>query len=142
MTVYFAYGANMDPVHMAEHCPGAERIGPATLEGFRIGIGAGGFGTAREAPGRAVHGVLWRLTDRDEAALDRFEDVAGGFYRKETVAVRERDRPTASAMIYRAVDDRPGAPNEKYLARVIEVAGQLGLPAAYLAELRGLRTGG
>lgn len=139
MTAYFAYGANMDPVHMAEHCPEAERVGLAVLPEFRIGIGAAGFATARPAPGAAIHGVLWRLTDADEAALDRFEDVNGGFYRKDAVPVVPAGRPGTTAMIYRAVDDRPGAPNQDYLARVIEVAETSGLPAGYLDELHRLR---
>ena len=141
MTTYFSYGANMDPVHMAEHCPGATRLGLATLPDYRMGVAAAGFGNARPEPGGAIHGILWRLTDADEAALDRFEDVAGGFYRKATVPVRLPDGTPVSAMIYQAVDDAPGVPNEPYFARIVAVAAATGLPAEYVGELRRLGAG-
>lgn len=138
MTAYFSYGANMDPVHMAAHCPGAARLGHAVLADYSIGLGAAGFATVREHPGRAVHGILWRLTEADEAALDEFEDVAGGFYRKDAVSVRRDGSPDQPAMIYRAMDDRPGPPDEPYLARVLEVAIAEQLPAAYVRRLQAL----
>ena len=58
MTLYFAYGANMDPVHMAERCPAAQHLGVASLPGHRFGIAAGGYGTVRPDSGMAVRGVL------------------------------------------------------------------------------------
>jgi hypothetical protein len=34
-------------------------------------------------PGSQCPGALWKITPACEAALDRYEGVAGGFYRKE-----------------------------------------------------------
>lgn len=141
MTIYFSYGANMDPVHMAEHCPGALRIGPAILPDHAFGIAAGHYGTVRAAPGRSVHGVLWRLTPGDEAALDEFEGVAKGFYRKDTAPVRASTGERHAAMLYRPVDDRPGTASRRYLERIIEVATLLEFPPSYLAELKAHRPG-
>jgi len=137
MTRYFAYGANMDPVHMASQCPGAKQIGPAVLRDHRFGIASGGFGTAVPAAGAVLRGVLWTLTQADEAALDEFEDVAGGFYYKSTLPVESPDGGAASAMLYRATDPRPGTPAPGYLERIIEVAESAGFPEEYLADLRG-----
>ena len=36
MSIYFAYGSNMDPLHMSKRVPGAQAIGPGRLEGFRL----------------------------------------------------------------------------------------------------------
>ena len=33
--------------------------------------------------GAAAHGVLWRLARGNAAALDRYEEVAAGLYRRE-----------------------------------------------------------
>jgi gamma-glutamylcyclotransferase (GGCT)/AIG2-like uncharacterized protein YtfP len=139
MTVYFAYGANMDPVHMAEHCPGAERLGLAVLPDHAFGIAAGHYGTVRTSAGSAVHGVLWRLPPRDEAALDEFEGVAKGFYRKDTLRVESADGKTVAAMIYRPVNDAPGVASRRYLERIIEVATLLEFPECYLQALKGHR---
>ncbi len=78
-TTYFAYGANMDPVHMTAHCPGAVRLGPAILPDHAFGIAAGHYGTVRARAGSVVHGVLWRLAPADEVALDEFEGTQKGF---------------------------------------------------------------
>ncbi len=138
MTRYFAYGANMDPVHMAKQCPGARRTGPAQLQDHRFGIAAGGFGTAVPAPGSTVRGVLWILTREHEAALDVFEGVADAFYYKSSLEVISPEGERTPAMLYRASDPRPGVPAPGYLERIIEVAESEEFPPAYLAELRAL----
>jgi AIG2 family protein len=138
MTLYFAYGANMDPEQMAARCPGAERLGTAVLDGHAFGIAAGGFGTALPARGRSIHGVLWFLTPADEAVLDRFEEVDRGFYRKREAGVVTPDGSTVQAMIYHAADPSPGRPNPGYLERVVEVSESLGFPPEYVAGLRRL----
>ena len=79
---------------MAARCRGAQAIGTATLAGWRFVINPDGFGSIAPQPGGCVHGVLWRLTARDLAAINAYESVelrplrappAGG-------AMRRRDR--------------------------------------------------
>ena len=138
MTVYFAYGANMDPVQMARRCPDARRLGTAALADHDFTIAAGGFGTAIPAAGRSVHGVLWSLTPADEQALDRFEEVDRGFYRKRSETVVTLDGKPVEAMIYHAVDASPGRPAAGYLERIVELAESLSFPLEYLGHLRRL----
>ena len=138
MTVYFAYGANMDPVHMAACCPGAERLGQATLADHAFDIAAGGFGTVRRVPGRVVVGVLWRLGPADLAALDTFEGVAEDFYRRCGARVTAPDGRLVDAMIYRPSNDAPGTPASGYLERIVAVAQLLGFQPRYIAELQTL----
>jgi gamma-glutamylcyclotransferase (GGCT)/AIG2-like uncharacterized protein YtfP len=140
-TLYFSYGANMDPLHMAEHSPGAVRLGKAILPDHAFGIAAGHYGTVRATAGGSVHGVLWRLTPADEAALDEFEGIAKGFYRKDTAEVRDEKGELIPAMFYRPVDDSPGVASRRYLERIIEVAIELDFPVAYLEQLKAHRTG-
>ena len=89
-----------------------------------------------------MYGVLWTLTPPDEAALDEFEGVAKGFYRKDTLPVEQADGTVVPAMLYRPVDDSPGIASRRYLERIIEVAGMLKFPPEYLAELAAFRPGG
>lgn len=139
MTRYFSYGANMDPVQMAERCPSAIRIGSALLDQHRFAIAAGGFGTVHSAAGHRVHGVVWQLTPPDLAALDAFEGVAEGFYRKGLAEVVVEGGKPEQAMFYCAADGAPGVPSPGYLENIIEVAEALGFPADYLAGLRSQR---
>lgn len=136
MTLCFAYGANMDPVHMRERCPGAIRLGLATVPDHAFGIAAGGFGMLRPKPGSIVRGVLWRLQPSDETALDEFEGVATGFYRKGVIPVVTDAGRTVDAMFYAPSDTSPGTAAAGYLERILEVGEELGFPAEYLAELR------
>ena len=140
MTLYFAYGANMDPVHMAERCPGARQLGVASLPGHRFGIAAGGYGTVRPDSAMAVPGVLWRLTPNDVAALDDFEGVASGFYRKDLARVADGTGAVVEAMLYRPADDSPGRAAPGYLERIIEVCRELEFPREYVAGLEAQRT--
>lgn len=137
MTLYFSYGANMDPVHMARECPGATRVGPAILKGYRFGIARAGYGTARPDQQSVIRGVLWRLTSSDEAGLDRFEGVPEGLYYKSSLRVAG-ENGEQSAMLYRASDPAPGSPVPGYLERIVEVAQSLEFPSDYVEELRKL----
>ena len=54
---------------MKRRCPGARALGPAALSGYRFFVGIDGWGSVATSAGDTVHGVLWRLTPRDMAAL-------------------------------------------------------------------------
>jgi hypothetical protein len=139
VTLYFAYGANMDPVQMAQRCPGARQLGVAVLGGHAFRIGKAGYGTALPDAGEVVHGVLWMLTPDDEAALDRFEGVGDGLYTRRRVPVLKPDGEVTEAMIYCAADPAPGTPVPGYLERIAEVAESLGFPPGYIAGLESRR---
>ena len=100
MTLYFAYGSNMDGAAMRCRCPGAQARGTAVLADHRFFIGPEGWGSIRPARGNRVHGVLWRLTPRDLAALHAYEWLHKGLYDVRTAPVRVGARHVA-AMIYR-----------------------------------------
>lgn len=135
MSRYFAYGANMDQVHMATTAPGAVILGPATLPDHRVAIGRCGFGTLVDAPGHLVRGLLWNLTPVDRAALDRFEGVPDGLYHQAERVVLDQHSVPVRAMVYLAADSRPGRAEPSYLAQIVAAARALGFPAEYLSEV-------
>lgn len=139
MTLYFAYGANMERAAMRARCPGAAALGPALLRGWRYVI-AGGYGSVVPAPGTRVFGVLWRLTARDLAALNIFESLDSGLYRRALLTV-ESDGARARALVYVG---RPGGrqkPMPGYQERLVAAATEWQLPQRYVAELRRLAPG-
>lgn len=131
---YFAYGANMDRDHMRQTAPGAVMLGPATLDGHRVAIARAGYGTLVPDERAVVHGILWQLTAPDEEALDRFEAVDRGFYRKDLVTVRAAGA-AEQAMVYLAVEVEPGLASPDYVRQVAEAARAAGLPAEYVDSL-------
>ena len=134
MQPYFAYGSNMDAEQMGHRCPGAERVGIAKLPEHRVLINTEGVGTVIPADGGSVFGLLWRLSEKDVAALDAYEGVASGHYRREYVTV-DAGGGQILALVYVAATVTPGKSRPGYLDGVLKAARDIGLPEAYLSEL-------
>ncbi|MGV3635966.1 MAG: gamma-glutamylcyclotransferase family protein [Pseudorhodoplanes sp.] len=134
MTLYFAYGSNMSRGPMTERCPTARQAGRAILRGYRIVIMANGYASVVPAAGEDVHGILWTIGPCDLAALDDYEDVAGGLYSKAMLPVLQ-DGKTVEALVYLGCEKRQGHPSADYIALVIEAARDCGLPEDYIARL-------
>jgi len=134
MRLYFAYGSNMAATAMARRCPSARLLGPATLAQHRFAVIRGGHGTVRPQARADVHGVLWRIGRTDEAALDRYEEIERGLYRRRMCLVRFRGRP-CRALVYVAAARAPGRPRPAYIAAILAAARGFGFPVAYVAAL-------
>ena len=134
MTLHFAYGSNMSRPHMLARCPGAVALGTATLAGWRFAINPDGYGSIAPQPGGIVHGVLWQLTARDLAAINAYENVAGGLYVRRTLPVLRNGR-REQALTYIAVRQGEGTPRPGYIAIVVDAARDWGLPEPYIRSL-------
>ena len=134
--LYFAFASNMDVAQMAERCDGAECLGVATLAGYRFAIGRRGYATVIPAKGATVHGVLWSLDPRHEAALDVYEGIRHGLYRKVWLGVRTAAGEERDALVYEAGDPATGTAVPGYMEKVVAAAEHHRLPAAYVDELR------
>src|SRR5262245_51388209 len=134
MTLHFAYGSNMSRALMAARCPGARALGPATLEGWRFLIIRDGYASVTPAPGVTVHGVAWRLSLRDLAALNAYESLAAGLYVRRTLPVSIGAR-SVPALVYVAPRRGEGRPRPGYQELVVAAAREWDLPADYVAAL-------
>ena len=124
----------MDAAEMQQRCPGAALKGIAVVPDHRLMITSDGYATIVPDPGRRVMGALWALTESDERALDLYEDIASGFYRRDFISVEAPDG-VVRALVYVAASGRPGKPRPGYLELILSAARALGLPADYVAEL-------
>jgi len=134
MTLYFAYGANMNRAAMSRRCPGARAIGAASLPGYRFFVGRDGWGSVAPFPGATVHGVLWHLTVRDIAILHTFEWRDKGLYDVCTLPVRHGAR-RVPAMIYVLRRRDIGRPRPGYVEAVAASARAWNLPDRYIASV-------
>src|SRR5262249_8610458 len=75
--LHFAYGSNMSVALMRRRCPLARLEGRACLPGYRFVITGSGFASVVPAPGSCVHGLLWRVTPRDVAAVHAVGERGG-----------------------------------------------------------------
>jgi hypothetical protein len=133
--LHFAYGSNMDRAVMRRHAPAAAPVGAATLANHRFVITADGYASVEAMRAHTVHGVLWRLTPRDRATLDAWENIAGGLYRVEMLPVHLSGR-RRSALVYLARPRGMGRPKSGYMELVVAAAIEWKLPATYIASLR------
>ncbi len=144
---YFAYGSNMASSQMAERCPGAVCLGIARLPDRRLAFDAwsdrrGGLvADAPPAPGSEVWGVLWEVTEAHAEALDRYEGVARGQYRRENVRAEAAGGETVDAFAY--VICEPGADGpttDAYRDLLLEGAREHGLPPEWIAAIEAAPT--
>lgn len=134
MTPYFAYGSNMSRTQMARRCPGAVPIGPARLQNWRFIVTLDRFASVVPAPGAVVHGVLWRLSARDLATLNAYENLDSGLYLRRTLPVRF-DEGVVPALVYIGRQSKPGKPRPGYQRVVVAGAREWRLPERYVRSL-------
>ena len=101
---------------------------------------AQGYGSVAPAPGVRVYGVLWRLTPRDLAALNIFESLDSGLYRRAMLTVEIGAQRACARWSTRAARGRR-RPMPGYQERVVAAATDWRLPPRYIAELRRLAPG-
>lgn len=135
MTYYFAYGSNLNVEQMKHRCPSAIPISSLVLPNARLVFR--NVADVEYDPGASVTGGLWDITDRCEAALDRYEGVKGGLYRKEyiTISIREggkmRER---KALIYQMNRSSYSEPGEFYLNSIRKGYKDFGIARELLTE--------
>ncbi|MCW2760609.1 MAG: gamma-glutamylcyclotransferase, partial [Marmoricola sp.] len=93
MTLYAAYGNNLDPVRMSERCPHSPLRETGWLEGWRLTFGGeehgwdGALATIVQDPFEQVFVAIYDVTDEDVASLDGWESADTGLFRKTKVRV-------------------------------------------------------
>jgi gamma-glutamylcyclotransferase (GGCT)/AIG2-like uncharacterized protein YtfP len=139
--LYFAYGSNMDADAMARRCPASRPLVGARLARHRFAILQAGYATVERDPRSTVHGILYDLALADVPALDRYEDIARGLYRKIMRPVLRKQGGPVTALVYIGAGPSGGQPRPGYMEGVIAAAESAGLPAAYIAFLRSFAAG-
>jgi gamma-glutamylcyclotransferase (GGCT)/AIG2-like uncharacterized protein YtfP len=134
MTLYFAYGSNMSRALMRRLCPHARPLGIAVLDDHRFIITIDGYASVVAHPRARVHGILWRVGPREITALNAYESIDTGLYRRRILPVRHAGERT-SALVYVGRSCRHGHPKPGYMELVLAAARDWTLPAAYVATL-------
>lgn len=141
MTLYAAYGSNLDPARMMERCPHSPLRGTGWLTGWRLTFGGeehgwdGALSTLVEDSDGHVFVALYDITDGDAAQLDAWEGVDLGLYRTVRTRVDTLDgQQVAWAYVLDAYEG--GLPSASYLSVLSEAALAAGAPDDYVHWLR------
>ncbi len=141
MSIYAAYAGNMDPALMAQRCPHSPHQGTGWLEGWRLTFGGENMGwegalpTVVEEAGQRVFVALYEMTEPDQEALDQWDGVSLGYYRKSKVRVSTLDGEVV-AWLYVLNEYEGGLPSARYIGMMADAAEAAGAPADYVAWLR------
>ena len=137
--LYFAYGSNLHRAGMLGRCPAAVPLGRAALFGHALVFRS--WADVEPRAGAAVAGGLWRVTPACRAALDDYEDVAGGLYRRVLLPVRpEGTEGNVEALVYRMTAPHRSPPEPAYLDAILAGCRDFGLeegPVLRAAEAAG-----
>ena len=132
MTLYFAYGANLSLAAMERRAPGATPIGKFTLLDSRLVFR--GVADCAYEPGAKCYGGLWRITPRCEDALDKFEGIKSGFYRKEYVDLEPGKFREDRLMFYTMNSTGVFPPDRHYLDTIRQGYRDFKLPMQALTD--------
>lgn len=148
---YFAYGSNMQSATFR----GRRRIDwqralPARAPGWRLVIDkpplipiGEAFANIVPDPESAVLGVLYEISPQDLAHVELTEGVLIGNYLRIDVPVVSLGSPpleVVAATLRSDARDATLCPSHRYMACLIAGAEEHGLPAEWIAFLRGMRS--
>ena len=135
---YIAYGSNMDQTQMAQRCPDSQMIGIASIKGYRFAIDEVGVATIIPDEAGTVYGILWQVSEDDVRRLDRYEGIAAGCYRRESIPVQRQNNNDQDALVYisnRPLWSQPWGTGSPYMDNIERWAGFYEFPLEYLTEL-------
>jgi len=137
---YIAYGSNLNINQMKRRCPTARVIGTGFIEDYELlfkGSKTGGYLTIEKAEGKSLPVAIWKVTELDEQALDRYEGYPT-FYYKADVEIDIKGIKTGKeyrkkAFVYIMHEDRDvGMPSKYYVMTCLEGYKTFGFSPKYL----------
>lgn len=141
MSLYVAYGGNLDPRRMSERCPHSPLHTTGWLPGWRLTFGGeehgwdGALATIVEDPIEQVFVAVYDLSREDLAELDAWQAADTGLYRRTRVrVVTMAGELLAWTYVLDAFEG--GLPSASYLGVIAEAAEAADAPADYVAALR------
>ena len=146
VTIYAAYGSNMDPEQMLQRAPHSPMAGTGWLHGWRLTFGGedigweGALATLVEDETSSVFVVLYDVTAADEDNLDRWEGSELGLHSKIRCRIDRESSDTSTdpvlAWLYVIDAWEGGLPSARYLGVMADAAEVAGAPADYVHHIR------
>ena len=143
--LYLAYGSNMSTTQMRRRCPDAKIVGTAEIENYRLmykGSKTGAYATVEPEEGQKVPVLVWDISPRDEASLDRYEGFPTFYYKKdlpvEIKTLQGKPLGVHTAMVYIMDERRVHGMPSPYYEEILRVGyDRFGFDEAILDEALG-----
>ena len=101
MSLYVAYGSNLNVQQMSYRCPGATVAFTGYLINWKLlyrGSHTGSYATVKRQKGSRVPIAVWNIDSKNEKALDLYEGYPR-FYKKRNVFVQLKNGTRKKASI-------------------------------------------
>ncbi len=128
--LYAAYGSNLNLRQMSVRCPDAIPVGKAMLKDWQLTFR--GVATLEPNADAETPVGIWKITPKDEAALDRYEGYPR-LYRKEFADI-VLNGVKVKAMLYLMNDGLPSMPTKWYLDAIAQGYEDVGLDTVHLTK--------
>jgi hypothetical protein len=112
-----AYGSNLHAEQMSRRCPAARSTGRMRLPHW-------------------LYGGVWLITAACEVALDRYEGIGSGMYRKEYLPLKPNRHGFDDMLVYRMNSTGIFPPSTGYLATIEQGYRDFHMPKAAHAGLQ------
>ena len=137
MSLYVAYGSNLNIHQMSYRCPGATVAFTGYLMNWKLlyrGSHTGSYATVKRKTGSKVPVAVWNIDDKNEEALDLYEGYPR-FYKKRNVFVQLKDGTRKKAMMYLLPDSSTiGKPTLHYFQTILQGYKDMGFDTKYLYD--------
>ena len=141
--LYVAYGSNLNMGQMAVRCPGAIPVATARIKGYRLafkGSKTGAYLTIEKASRKFVPVVVWKVTERDEKNLDRYEGYPAFYYKRNLKLelfdlIDGKSLGVHDTFVYIMDETRQyGVPSDRYFDICLEGYHRFGMDLDYIDE--------
>lgn len=137
MSLYVAYGSNLNVQQMSYRCPRATVAFTGYLINWKLlyrGSHTGSYATVKRQKGSRVPVAVWNIDSKNEKALDLYEGYPR-FYKKRNVFVQLKNGTRKKAMIYLLPDSATiGKPSNHYIETVLQGYKDMGFDTDYLYD--------
>jgi len=133
--LYAAYGSNLNIAQMKRRCRDAVIVGKVFMPGWRLVFRR--VADIERAHGASVPLGIWSISMRDREALDRYEGVAMGLYRREYIRLPKTAGPVLAgkqALVYVMNEDGYSLPPQSYFDTIVQGYEDFGFDRALLFE--------
>ena len=131
MNLYLAYGSNLNVPQMKNRCLDAEPIGSTSIPDYRLafrGNSRSGVLNIEPFPGSSVPVVIWKISERDEGALDWYEGYPH-LYTKPLFTVDFQGHQLQAMAYIMTPGHKYAPPSDAYLRTVVDGYDAFGFDA-------------
>lgn len=140
--LHFGYGSNLQMSFLKEILPSAEFVMKGFIPNYDIEFSffsktkQAGISNIMPAPGKMVHGAIFKVDEAEMLELDVKEGYYIGDYLRRTFIVLGEDGKWHSTELYQVIDPQgPFQPSKEYVKGMLEGAKELDLDPAYVQKV-------